>query len=84
MLNNRFDKFMISVYTKKKMEDEDYEKIKLAFKESGKPEEILKREFSEFKTIKFNERINRLCIFFEGTDEFSYDSYIKVFRVEKL
>lgn len=83
-MKDKFDKFMVSVYTNKKMEGEDYEKIRLAFKESAKLEDTLRKEFATFSKVIFNEKVNRYCIFFDGIDENSYDSYIKVFIVEKL
>lgn len=83
-MKDKFDKFMVSVYTKKKMEGEDYERIRLAFKESMKLEDTLRKYFATFSKVIFNEKVNRYCIFFDEIDENSYDSYIKVFMVETL
>ena len=80
----RFDKVTISIYSKDVLEQEDYNKIKIALKESINPESILVKEFSNFNEIIYNDRINRYCLFFDNIDKFSYQNYIKVLRVEKL
>ena len=80
----RFDKVMISVYTKEKLEEEDYNTIKRALKETTRPEGILNKEFSTFNKIVYNDKFNRYCLYFDDIDEYSYQCYIKVLRVEKL
>lgn len=83
-MNKRFDKFMVSVYTKEKLEDKDYENVKKAFKEVENTEEILSKEFSTFNKIIFKEEMNRFFVYFDNIDESNYDSYIKVFMIETL
>ena len=80
----RTEKIMVSVYSKKPLSEDDYSKIEKSFSECIKPEEILAKEFSTFNRIEFNEVLNRICLYFDEVNEYSYESYIKVLRVEGL
>ena len=80
----RMGKVTVSVYSKKPLSEDDYNKIEKSFSESIKPEEILAKKFSTFNRLEFNKVLNRVCLYFDEVNEYSYESYVKVLRVEEL
>lgn len=78
------EKVMISIYSKENLKEEEYDRIKVALKESGNPEIILSKEFSTFNRVDYDDKLNRYNIYFDNTDNYSGDNYIKILRVEKL